>query len=344
MKPSLERASLLLLLAVAVLLAPGAAAQDPHASHGEAGESASPGSHGAHRATPHADHALGSEFRIVRILEPPVGFKGNLAYDRESGRLWLMSFGPPANTKGPSRLLEVDPEDGKVLQAAQMPFLGEFGAPVYIEGSLYQLIAHESKVYRISVQAESFGEILDEIPLPTLNDIEYDGEEPLRFPFISFRGLSRTPEGQLLAHAQDLGEFFVLDRTTGEVRERVQTLRALGGIAATPGKGGSILVLANSDPVRAAFEYQVRRMMFRAEHGIVPSVRYGKEALHWVLLDARSGEILASLRRLDPETDAGSITLVDHRPVSGAPFGRFTFLATGDDGVFTLEWTPGKRS
>lgn len=296
----------------------------------------------------HAHHAmpdrLASEFRILQVFDDPDGFPdGHLTYDAASERLFLISFGPPANTKGPSVLYELDRDDGRVLRRAQMPFVGEFGSPAFAGGHLYQIIDHQSTLYRISVEGESFGEIVARLPLPKLKELEYDATVPLRFPFVAFRGLSRLDDDRLLVHAQDLGELMVLD-TEGKVIERVQTLRSLNGIAAASGRGGERLVLANSDPIKANFEYHVRRYMFRAEPGMVPPVRYGKRAIHWLLLDGQSGEILASLRRLEPRAEAKSVALIGRADVAGAPYGRFTFFALGEEGVYTVEWTPGKPS
>ena len=300
--------------------------------------------HAHHRDHAVRDAGMGSEFRILRVFDAPPGFVGNLAFDAESKRLLLLSFGPPANTKGPSRLYELDPEDGRVLRTAQMPFLGELGTPVFSGGHLYQVVDHQSELHKISVAPESFGEIVETVELPGLNDIEVEENDPLRFPFIAFRGLTATPEGQLVAHAQDIGEFFTLDPATGEPVSRVPTLRALGGIAAAQDPNGKLLILANSDPVKATFDYHVRHYMFRADHGMVPMVRHGKKAVHWVLLDGASGEILASLRRLDPRAEGASVALIDHREVPGTPYGQFEFFATGEDGVFVLEWAPGRKS
>lgn len=288
--------------------------------------------------------AMGSEFQILEVLEAPTRAPGHLAYDPESGRLWMITHGPPANASGPSTLYEIDAEDGTTLDTAQLPFLGEIGMVAFVDGSLYQVVHHQSKMYKISVERESFGQVLAEIALPTLNQIEHEEEAPLRFPFISFKGVALTAEGDLLAHAQDLGELMVLDPETGRLRSRVATMRALGGIAATRGDRGESLVLGNSDPVKAGFEYHVRRYMFRASHGVVPATRYGKKAIHWVLLDGESGELLASIRRLDPRIDASSVALISRERVEGAPYGRLEFWATGAEGIFRAQWTPGMRS
>jgi len=336
-----------LLLGLAAWTATGQEGHEHHAPQAAASAPAAPTPPAAPTAQAghrHDDHRMGSEFRIVRVFEPPQGFRGNLAVDRQSGRLWMMSFGPPANTRGPSVLYEADLETGRVLRSAQLPFEGQFGPPTFVDGALHQVIAHESKLYRISVDPETFGRIVGSVDLPTLDRIAHDGEVPLRFPFIGFRGMTATAEGKLLAHAPDLGELVEIDPATGRLERRVQTLRAVEGIAAARGERGQLFVLASSDPVKASFEYHVRRFMWRASHGTVPSVRHGKDAVYWVLLDGHSGEILTSLRQLDPRTHAASLALVDHRSVEGSRFGRFTFLTTGDEGVFTIEWTPGMRS
>ncbi len=303
--------------------------------------------HAAHPATSVATDTihLGTEFRILKVMPAPQGFGGgHLTFDPVSERLFLLSFGPPANTQGPSVLYELAPQDGRVLRRAQMPFAGEFGTPSLVDGVLYQIIDHQSRLYKISVAAETFGQIVNEIALPTLKDLELREQEPLRFPWISFRGLTKTPQDQLLAHAQDLGELVTLDPHSGQILRRVPTLRALSGIAAIPGPQGELWVLANSDPVKANFEYHVRRYMFRSEPGMVPPVRYGKRAIHWILLDAASGEVLASLRQLEPRVEAASVAWIARHDLPGARYGRFTFFGIGPEGIFTLEWTPGKPS
>jgi len=298
-----------------------------------------------HEHMQHSNSAsLGSEFQILRLLDAPSEAPGHLAYDPESNRLWMVTMGPPANTSGPSRLYEIDPVDGRVRATAQLPFLGEFGMPSFLDGRLFLIVHHESTMYEISVAADTFGEIVKETALPTVNEVGHDGEEPLRFPFIAFKGLTHAGDGSLIAHAQDLGEFFRLDPKTGQAGERVRTLRSLAGISATSGPNGELLVIATSDPIKAAFEYHVRRYMFRASHGIVPAVRYGKKAIHWVLLDGRSGETLASIRRLEPRIEASSVALVGRKDVEGARYGRFEFWATGSEGLFLAQWTPGLKS
>ena len=143
--------------------------------------------HAGHHAAPAAG-AASAAHRVTRVLNTIPGFKGCMTFDQESGRLFLISYGPPANIKGPSILYELDPQKGRVLRQATMPFTGELPSPVFIEGVLYQGIHHESKIYKVDAgQGDSFGKILGEIRVPTLLEIGYDTEQHVfRFPFISF--------------------------------------------------------------------------------------------------------------------------------------------------------------
>src|SRR5215467_14414431 len=188
------------------------------------------------------------KFKFKRSLPLPDGFIGNIAFDGASGRLWLVSLGPPTNTKGPSTLYEIDPNDGKVLAQAAMPFKGDFGEPVFYDGYLYQGIFHESKIYKINVADRTkIGKIDKVIPVPTLIDLKL-GDEAHSYPFIEFGGLTLTPDHNLIFHADDVGELITIDRETGRLLARVRSLKALGGISATVGPNGAFLVLGNSDP------------------------------------------------------------------------------------------------
>ncbi len=294
-----------------------------------------------HEVAPADDEAPG--LRVRRVLTPPPGFKGTVTYDADSGRLFLVSHGPPANTRGRSRLYELEPAGGKVLRQAILPFVGELPSPVLVDGVLYQAVHHESKLFRIDVRpGPDFGKVLGELALPTLVDLDVSSRDDVyRFPFVSFRGVSRTPEGELLLHAQELGDLVTVDRTTGRFTRRVPTLKGLAGIAAVPGPRGEPLVLANSDPAQAEFESEVRRFMFRAAHDGPPAPRYGARDVLWVLLDGGSGEVLASAESRDSRAEAGAIALLRREDVAGTPYGRYVFLTTGPEGLLEMEWTPG---
>ena len=283
------------------------------------------------------------DFRVKSVTRPPDGFIGNLAYDRESGRLWLISFGPPANTRGSSTLYEYDLESGKVLAQAKMPFVGEFAAPVYIDGFLYLGVPFESKLYKIVAgDRANLGQIVKTIPLPTLVDLSPLGEDVYRFPFIEFRAATVTPDKNILIHASALGEFITLDEETGKVISRVKTLNGVDGIAGVPDMSDGFLVLSNVDPADASLRKEMRTFLFRSAHGVIPpsTRRPDEKAILWSLLDAKTGNALASIERPKSATYASSTAYVKHEAVPGAPYGRFTFLLASEDEILTLEWTP----
>lgn len=286
----------------------------------------------------------GPGIKVRRVVTAPPGFKGTAAYDAPSGRLFLVSYGPPANTRGRSTLYELEPERGRVVRQAILPFLGELPSPALVDGVLYQGVHHQSKLFKVGVgPGPEFGRVLGEMSLPTLLDLDVNAEgEVFRFPFVSFRGVTRTGEGELLLLAQDLGDLVTVDRSTGRFTHRVPTMKGLVGIAAVPGPAGESLIIANSDPAQAEFDSEVRRFMFRAAHGGPPAARYGRRDVLWVLLDARTGEVLASAESRDSRADAGTITLVKHEKVDGTPYGRYVFLTTGPEGLLEMEWTPGR--
>lgn len=269
-------------------------------------------------------------FKVVKTIRPPENFLGNLTYDMESGRLWLISLGAPANTKTPSTLYELDINDGRILAQKEMPFRGDFGDPVFIDGFLYQGIFHESKMYKISTEKETFGNIVTVLPLPTLNDLNLvDESHPL--PFIEFGGVGVTPDKKIILHADDVGEFITVDPQTGKMLNRVRTLKALGGLDAVAGPKGETLVIANSDP-RGGY----------CALSFPPSISRTPEQkdVSWALLNGKTGEVVASIRTQNSRAYAGTVSLMKHETVNGTPFGRFTFLATGEEGILQIEWTP----
>ena len=305
----------------------------------QAGDNPRPGqpSHNYHEEWQGAYPTVSSQqdFRIIRSLVPPDGFIGNLTYDRGSGRMWLISLGPPTNTKGPSTLYEMDPANGNILASSQMPFKGDFGSPVYIDGYIYQGIFHESKLYKIAVADKSkFGRIVKTIPLPTLNDLKLvDESHPL--PFIEFGGVTVTPDKQIMIHADDVGELVTIDKETGKILNRVRTLKALGGITATQDSNGNFFVLANSDPRGGYCALSYPPLVSRSPQ---------QKDISWALLDGDTGDVLASIRRQNSRAYASTISLVKYEEDTKTPYGRFTFLATGEEGILTLEWTPGQDS
>jgi hypothetical protein len=324
-----------------------AADQKPHLSHGAAHQPMMP------QSAPDASVEQ-EDFKVIRSLVPVDGFVGNITYDQETGRLWLLSLGPPANTKGPSKLYEIDPVNGAVLAEATMPFLGAFGTPVYIDGFLYVGIPYQSTLYKIAASRERFGTIVKTIPLPTVNDVEFSQTDQVyRYPFIEFSGVTVTPDKHLMIHASDLGELITLNQETGRVLKRVRTLRGLGGITRVEGPHGEFMLIANTDPAGAALMIAMRQFMFRAAHGIVPlssnpgllpAMRPETKHINWVLIDGNQGTPLASIEQPNSRAFAGSTSLLKHEKVAGALYGRFTFLALGDEGILTIQWLPRPRT
>lgn len=314
--------------------------------------------------TYHKNHpsVSGSEVELQRYMTPPQNFAGNLAYDAEGERLWLISFGPPANSI-PSTLYELDINSGEVVRSVVMPFKGEFGPPAYIDGFLYQCVFHESKLYEIDVNASNFGKVVRAIPLPSLLDLRIKSDsEVFRFPFISFHGATATPDKNILLYADELYEFVTVDRKTGRIRKRVKTVPALEGIATVPAPRGEFLVLAKSDPVTAKVKADLRRFLFRGAHTTHAEHKPTAQGVSWVLLNALNGKIVRSVpaTELRPyvatipsaaETKElprsvflpfkpTSVAIVRHESVAGSPFGRFLFLTTAEEGIWQLGWTP----
>jgi hypothetical protein len=273
-----------------------------------------------------------NDFKVVRSFAPPAGFIGNMAYDRQSGRLWLVSLGPPTNTAGPSMLYELDPKNGKVLAKAEMPFKGDFGQPVFIEGHLYQGVFHESRMYKVSVDRASFGKVVKAIPLPTINDLKLVNEAH-SFPFIEFGGVTVTPDNNIMMHADDVGEYITISRETGEILQRARTIKAMGGITGATDDEGRFLVIANSDPRGGYCALSYPPALSRSAD---------QRDISWALTDGRTGDVLASLRTQNSRAYASTIALVKHEEVAESPYGRFTFFATGEEGILEIEWTPGR--
>ena len=304
---------------------------------------------------PSVNTGTGGEFSVRHVTALPAGFTGVWAYDARSDRLWLLSFGPPANTSGGSMLYEVEPASGKLLAQLRMPFLGECSQPAFIDGFLYVGVPHESRIYKVMAQdRELLGQVVSSIPVPLLADLQKGLDEPYRFPFISFFGVAATPDHNLMIHAQEIGELITLDRETGKILNRVKTLRALGGIAPIPGPNGEFLLLANADPEAASLRAEMRRFMFRSNHGITPpaSVRPDGNCgrpeardIRWALIDGQTGDLLAAAVQSCIRANAGSVVLLGYEKTPGTRYGRFRFLAGGEERmVATIEWTPSDNS
>ena len=290
-------------------------------------------------------HGTSDELRVRAVLPVPSGFVGHVAHDPASKRLWLVSLGPPANTRGPSTLYEIDPTSGRVLQRAELPLVGEFGAPVHRDGQLYLGLYHQRRIHRIDLAAgPTFGRIAETIevsPLTTL-DLSAHRDQVFRYPFFAFTALTQAADGWL-THSEDLGQFLLLDRDSGRVVRQITTQPSLQGLAALPGPGGRTLVLANSNPREFAMRSYMRRFQFR---GAAPPPPMGATELpeesgtNWLLLDLDTGEVLASVWHSPSRAKASSIALISAEPVEGTPFGRFLFYTLGAEGVLKVEWTP----
>ena len=313
--------------------AAGCAHQQPTAQ--AAAENPRPGAsgHRAHEEWQGSYPSLDSQkaFRVVNVIAPPKGFLGNIAYDTQRGRLWLISMGKPTNPDG-SKLYEIDPKTGAVLRTADLPFAGDLASPVFVDGYLYEGVYHQSKMYKVSVgDVEPFGAIVREVNLPTLTDLKLTDEvHPM--PFIEFGGVAQAPGDKLVFHADDVGELITIDRETGKLVQRVRTLKALGGIA-TVVSGDNYYVLGNSDPRGAYCALSYPPAVSRSPD---------QKDISWALINGNTGSVLASIRRQNSPAYAATVSLMKHEEVAGTPYGRFTFLATGEQGILTLEWTPSK--
>ena len=288
--------------------------------------------------------------RVVRAVPVPQGFVGHLALEPETNRLWLVSFGPPANPSGPSRLYEVDPATGRVLRQAELPLQGSFAPPVAIAGRLYVGVYWESRIHEISTGPDDFGRVLRSVPVPGTAALGLGADGHYRYPFLEFAGLAADAGGNLLVQASHAGELITLDRETGAVLRRVPILPGLGGIAAVQAvQGGRPLLIANRDPENAAVVDKVMRFDVQPARTPVPTKRsrWGSFAarpdakrVSWLLLDPETGAVLVSTEVADSPAHAASTALLGREEAPGTPFGRFRLLALGAGGLLTLEWTP----
>jgi hypothetical protein len=95
----------------------------------------------------------------------------NVVPERNSWRIYEGQQAALSNiTYERGLVYELDINGGRVLAQKEMPFKGDFGDLVFIEGFLYQGLFHESKMYKISTEKETFGNIVTTLPLPTHND------------------------------------------------------------------------------------------------------------------------------------------------------------------------------
>jgi hypothetical protein len=309
--------------------------------------------HANHQAAGKPNQVIESypdELKISKISRLPNQFVGNVVYSPEVNRLWLLSYGPPANTKGPSVLYELDPVNGKVITQTTMPFLGEFGAPAYLDNVLYVGIPYEAKIYKVSLDKKTPGQILGSIPVPSLADLKLnEPDEPYRFPFLSFSSVLATPDKSLVLVADDTGYFVHLDKESGKILKKTPTIKGLDG-AAVVSHGKEInLIIANQDPEAVLLKSDARRFMFRARHGFTPPYairtetpcqRYGARDINWNVLDPETGEMLSSTFQSCSRASAGSVSPISHQSLPGTRYGQFKFYAIGDEGLVTVEWIP----
>ena len=298
---------------------------------------------GASAAT--AGDSLDDEFKVTASVPLPEGFVGNLAYQPSKDRLWLISYGPPAATRRPCSFFELERRTGRVLVEKPLPFQGEFGAPAFLDGFLYQGIYHQRKLYKIAVDGPKAGEVVDTVAVPPLAalDLSAHKDQTFRFPFFIFSALAVMPGPLFVTHSEDLGELVTMDPRSGKVLRQVPTQPSLSGLAAVPGPGGRTLLLANASPREFAMRSYLRRFLFRGGAPAPPMTASGDpedDGVIWLLLDPESGEVLASTWRSPPRAAAGSMALVKIVPEAGKPYGRMTFLALGKEGLLTIEWAP----
>lgn len=291
---------------------------------------------------------INTSLKVQAVLPLPDDFKGNLTYDPESGRLFGISLGPPANAQRPSRLYEFDPATGEVLSEARLPLVGRFGNPVFRDGFIYQGVPHESRLYKISTGEMDFGRVVEHADLPTALDLDLLPDDLLRFTFIAFTGATWTPDQQLMIHSEDLGELITLNAKDLTIQKRVRTSRALRGIASVPNDGSGRLLLASADASDARQKIEERRFMFRGIHGIYElapeCLREGERTIRWLLIDADSGSTVARTELKISHAPAGSVSFVRHEAIPDTSFGRFTFMTTGLDGIEIIEWIPTRES
>jgi hypothetical protein len=292
-----------------------------------------------------AADGLDDEFRVTASVPLPEGFAGNLAYDPAKDRLWLISYGPPAATRRPCTFFELDRRTGRVLVEKPLPFQGEFGAPAFLGGFLYQGIYHQRKIHKIAVDGPDAGEVVGVVDVPPLAalDLRAHKHETFRFPFFLFSALAVIPGPRFVTHSEDLGELITLEPRSGRVVRQVPTQPSLTGLAAVPGPGGHTLLLASANPREFAMRNYLRRFLFRGGAPAPPMTAGGdpeENGVNWMLVDPESGEVLASAWRSPSRAAAGSVALMKAAPEDGKPYGRITFLALGKEGLLTIEWAP----
>lgn len=310
--------------------------------------------------------------RHLSTVPVPAGFLGNLAWDADSDRLFLVSFGPPSTGWPSSRLLEVDRETGRVLHQADLPFRGSFGTPVVVDGELLQGVYVRSQLFRLGIEEESFGRVEEVARLPRVTDLgDIGARHRLRFPYLEIRSMTPVGEGHMALLSSDIGELITVDAkgiakadsATGsahtgsaaadgsapallEVVRRVALEPGLSGLARVPSAEGS-WYLTSFDPDASAVYSKVRGFNARGSEVDVSakrsksafhSRRTGERTVRWILVDGADGQTLATAD-VGRWVWSGNLEILAHFDDAG-PLGRFHVLALGPEGLSTLEWVP----
>ena len=307
--------------------------------------------HSAHPAPGNEDALTG--FRYTGTLKTPGPAAGVFAYDAASVRLWWISFGPPANASGPSRIHELDPASGQVLASADLGFTGSLASPAYSDGFIFVPVPHESAIYKLAVDRAVLGQVAGRLQLPSYADLPgadrpRTNGESLRFPWLDITALVAGRGHTLIAYASDIGELITLDRDSGAVLGRVQTMKNLGGIAAFRDARGVDFVVANYDPEDAAARVKARRFVNRSPVQIAAKKtrvtfyarRPDDKTVSWVLIEAVSGTPVAALDVPHSAAFATTISLAGYEPAGAGEYGKLRVLAAGPESILTLEWLP----
>lgn len=285
---------------------------------------------------------------VRRVASMRSAFAGNVIADPASGRAWLMSYGPPAADAPTSVLYEVDLNTGRTGRPIPMPFKGRFGAAAVANGSLYQVIPYESRLYEIAIAGPAAGQIVRVLALPTYADVRVTEPARQRFPFIAFTDVIAANPRELRVYASDLGEIITLDAQNGRILKRVPTAKGLSGIVACPAGAGGALLLASFEPGAAAAQAHARRYAPRApsssssleaSSGFGPFGHPARPTTTWLVIDGETGEVLAATALESAMLDAGSIA-IPRRADPSATGHILHALTLGKDGLYAVDWQP----
>src|SRR5207253_11412184 len=108
-----------------------------------------------------------------------------------------------------------------------------------------------------------------------------------------------------------------------------------GGITAVKGAKEDLLVIGNSDPRGGYCALSYAPALSRSPE---------QRDISWALLDGQTGEVLASIRTQNSRADASTVSLIKQEKIPNSPYGRYTFFATGGEGVLVIEWAPQKNA